>query len=99
VTPDVDGTHSPEEASSLEGLLENLGRDVIQVVAAPAGLDVFVGEPVIYDPAERSAISRGAVVLGVGLRAGTAGGDGRTSRTWCATAGRTASPSSPCRRR
>ncbi len=76
MTPDVDGTHSPEEASSLEGLLENLGRDVIQVVAAPAGLDVFVGEPVIYDPAERSAISRGAVVLGVGLRAGTAGGDG-----------------------
>jgi sugar diacid utilization regulator len=67
---------SLDEASSLEGLLENLGRDVIQVVVAPAGLGVAVGEPVIYDGAERSAISRGAVVLAVGVRAGTAQAEG-----------------------
>ncbi|HST19096.1 MAG TPA: helix-turn-helix domain-containing protein [Gaiellaceae bacterium] len=66
---------SADELSSLKGLLDNLGRDVIQVVAARGGVDVLVGEPVIYDPGERTAISRDAVVLAVGVRAGTAEGD------------------------
>jgi sugar diacid utilization regulator len=66
---------SADEPVTLEGLLDNLGRDVIQVVAAPAGLGVVVGEPVIFDAAERSAISRGAVVLAVGVRAATGEGD------------------------
>ena len=60
---------------TLEGLLDNLGRDVIQVVVAPGGLDVVVAEPVIYDAVERSAISRGAVVLAVGVAAASAQGD------------------------
>lgn len=60
---------------SLASLVENLGREVIRVVAAPNGLDVSVGEPVIYDAAEHSAISRGAVVLAVGVQATTAQGD------------------------
>jgi PucR C-terminal helix-turn-helix domain/GGDEF-like domain len=64
-----------DEQSSLADLLEKLGTDVIQVVAAPRGVDVPVGEPVIYDAAERSAISRGAIVLAVGIRAATARGD------------------------
>jgi sugar diacid utilization regulator len=60
---------------TLAGLLENLGPHVIEVVAAPAGLDVDVGEPVIYDPAERSTVSRNAVVLAVGVHPGTTQGD------------------------
>jgi DNA-binding PucR family transcriptional regulator len=64
-----------DESPTLEGLVENLGRDVIQVVVAPRGLGVIVADPVIYDAVERSAISRGAVVLAVGVAAGTAQGD------------------------
>jgi sugar diacid utilization regulator len=60
---------------TLEGLLENLGRDVMQVVVAPGGLGVVVAEPVIYDAVERSAISQGAVVLAVGVAAATAQAD------------------------
>ena len=66
---------SPEEATTLEVLLDNLGRDVVEVVVAPGGLDVPVGEPVIYDAGERVAISGGAVVLAIGVRAGTAQGE------------------------
>ena len=66
---------SADEPVTLKALLENLGRDVIQVAVAPLGLDVPVGEPVIYDAAELSAISRNAVVLAVGVRLGTARGD------------------------
>ena len=68
-----------DEPTTLKSLLDNLGSDVIQVVAAPDGLDVPVGEPVIYDAGERAAISRGAVVLAVGVRAGTAQADVMTS--------------------
>lgn len=54
---------SADEPSTLEILLDNLGRDVIQVAGASAGLDALVGEPVIYDVGEHSTISRNAVVL------------------------------------
>ena len=64
---------SADEPATLKALLENLGRDVIQVATAPRGLDVLVGEPVIYDAVELSAIARDAVVRqsasGSGLRA------------------------------
>jgi DNA-binding PucR family transcriptional regulator len=70
-----DAASEPDEQSSLAGLLENLGRDVIQVVAAPHGLDVPVRDAVIYDPTERSAIASGAIVLAVGVRAGTTQSD------------------------
>ena len=66
---------SADEPATLKALLENLGRDAIQAAAAPRGLDVLVGEPVIYDPIEASAISRDAVVLAVGVRLGTTRGD------------------------
>jgi|SRR4051794_9314254 sugar diacid utilization regulator len=78
--PVLDSTEpAGDEPATLESLLDNLGRDVIQVVAAPGGLDVPVGEPVIYDAGERSAISRGAVVLAVGVRPGTAQADRLTA--------------------
>jgi sugar diacid utilization regulator len=66
---------SGEEPATLKTLLDNLGRDVIQPVVAPAGLDMPISEPVIYDEGELSAISPDAVVLGVGVRLGTARGD------------------------
>lgn len=64
------GAAYPTEAeeSSLEGLLANLGHDVVQIVASPNGLDVPVRDLVIYDPTERSAIGAGAVVLAVGVQ-------------------------------
>ncbi|HZP71885.1 MAG TPA: helix-turn-helix domain-containing protein [Gaiellaceae bacterium] len=64
-------TPAEVEQASLGEILESLGRDVIQVLSAPAGLDLPAAEPVIYDPEERSTIARGDVVLAVGIRAGT----------------------------
>jgi len=61
-----------DEAADLEALLESLGGDVVELVAAPRGLGVAVGEPVIYDEGEHSAIAPGAVVLAVAIRPGTA---------------------------
>lgn len=61
-----------DEASDLEVLLNSLGAEVVDLVAAPNRLAVSVGDPVIYDPSERSAVSAGAVVLAVGVRPGSA---------------------------
>jgi DNA-binding PucR family transcriptional regulator len=61
-----------DEPLTLEALLENLGRGVVDVVAAPGGLAAAVVEPVIFDPLESSSISRGALVLAVGVAGGTA---------------------------
>jgi sugar diacid utilization regulator len=52
---------------SLGQLLDNVGSSVAQVIVAPRGLEVPVGEPVIYDPMEPSAMEPHAVVLGVGV--------------------------------
>jgi DNA-binding PucR family transcriptional regulator len=59
------------DAPDLEALLESLGADVIGLEAAPRGLGVSVGEPVIYDVGEHSAIAPGVVVLAVAVRPGT----------------------------
>lgn len=64
-------TRSSDQAADLQALLESLGGDVVQLVAAPRGLEVAVGEPVIYDESERSAIAPGVVVLAVAVRPGT----------------------------
>jgi DNA-binding PucR family transcriptional regulator len=61
-----------DEAADLEALLESLGGDVVELVVAPRGLGVAVGEPVIYDEGEHSAIAPGVVVLAVAIRPGTA---------------------------
>ncbi|MFZ0341331.1 MAG: helix-turn-helix domain-containing protein [Gaiellaceae bacterium] len=60
------------EAADLEALLQSLGADVVELVVAPRGLAIAVGEPVIYDEGEHSAIATGVVVLAVGVRPGTA---------------------------
>lgn len=64
-------SRSVDEPAGLEALLESLGTDVVELVAAPRGLGVAVGEPVIYDVSERSAFGPGAVVLAIGVRPGT----------------------------
>jgi DNA-binding PucR family transcriptional regulator len=61
-----------DDRTDLRALLEGLGPDIVEVVTAPQGLDVVVGEPVIFDPTEHGAIGRGAIVLAVGLGAGAA---------------------------
>lgn len=58
-------TPSNGDRPSLRHVLDNLGPAVGQIIAAPRGLDVPVGDPVIYDPLERSAIDRDAIVLAV----------------------------------
>jgi sugar diacid utilization regulator len=58
-------------ASDLELLLDSLGADVVDLVSAPGRLGVDVGEPVIYDPSERSTLGAGAVVLAVGVQPGS----------------------------
>jgi len=49
----------------LRRLLDDLGPSVGQIIAAPRGLDITIGEPVIYDPLERSAIDPDSIVLAV----------------------------------
>lgn len=64
-------SHRAEPAPAgftLGDLLLNLG--VIDVVRAPRGLDVVVGETVIHDPAAPPPLEPGAFVLGVGVDAG-----------------------------
>jgi sugar diacid utilization regulator len=52
---------------SLGQLLDNIGPSVARVIVAPRGLDIPVGEPVIYDPLERSPIEPDAIVFAVGV--------------------------------
>src|SRR5205807_3804739 len=52
----------------LAQLLDNMGPSAAQVIVAPRGLDIPVGEPVIHDPLERSPMERDAIVLAVGVR-------------------------------
>lgn len=59
---------APERAATLGALVEDLGAGILQVVAAPLGLDVTVTEPIIYDAATGSPIEKGDIVLAVGVR-------------------------------
>ena len=52
---------------TLGRLLDTVGSSVAQVVTAPAGLDVRLGEPVIYDPVDRTPLEEGSVALAVGV--------------------------------
>lgn len=56
------------DRSTLRTLLENLGTDILRVHAAPAGLDVAVGHPVIDDPEAPVPFEAGDVVMAVGTR-------------------------------
>jgi hypothetical protein len=58
-----------ERAATLGALVEDLGAGILQVIAAPLGLEVTVTEPIIYDSIGSSPIERGDIVLAVGIRA------------------------------
>lgn len=66
------GSPAENEAEvTLRQVLDNLGVGIAQVIVAPAGLDVPVGEPVIHDPGDRADVERGSIVLAVGTRPDT----------------------------
>jgi len=53
--------------ASLGELVDNLGGMVVELVAAPRGLDVALGRVVVHDPQEHVEVGNGDVVLGVGV--------------------------------
>jgi len=59
----VDDTSAP----SLRLLVDRLHPAVLDVVAAPSGLDAEIGDPVILDPVEPANVPRDAIVLAVGV--------------------------------
>ncbi|MGH9291787.1 MAG: hypothetical protein ACRDZ6_03280, partial [Acidimicrobiales bacterium] len=60
------GAKSPSRRS-IGAIAEELGLLNLQVLVAPRGLDVDVGEPVLFDPLDESIAQPGELVLGVGL--------------------------------
>lgn len=58
------------DAAHLDRLLATLGPGVLQLLAAPSGVEVPAASLMIHDPTDPLAIPRGALVLGVGLAPG-----------------------------
>jgi hypothetical protein len=56
--------------ATLGRLLQALGPGVLQVLAAPGGVDVPATSLAIHDPTDPPAVSRGTLLLGVGLAPG-----------------------------
>ncbi|MHB8507188.1 MAG: helix-turn-helix domain-containing protein [Candidatus Dormibacteria bacterium] len=56
--------------ATLAELVENLGGAVVELFAAPRGLEISLDRVVVYDSRERTEVGIGDVVLGVGLGAG-----------------------------
>ena len=67
VAPDALAPGGGRGLVSLGQLLDNMGQSVAQVIVAPRGLDVQVGDPVIYDAIDRSTPEKDAIVLAVGV--------------------------------
>jgi len=61
----------PAAEVTLRQVLDNLGPGIAQVIVAPAGLEVPVGEPVIHDPVDLADFEADAIVLAVGTRPDT----------------------------
>ena len=60
--------------ASVERILEDLGRTVLDVAASPGRLDTEVAGVAIYDPLDELHVARGGLLLGVGLDAADAAG-------------------------
>lgn len=56
-----------QRETTLSGLIEGLGYEVVRVESAPRGLDVPVGDPVIHDRLAGTSIAASDVVLAVGV--------------------------------
>lgn len=52
---------------TIERLVSDLGAGVLDVLAAPRGLDITLARTVIHDPADALEVEAGDVVLGVGV--------------------------------
>lgn len=59
-------------AATLASLLDAVGSTVLAPLEAPAGLDIPVSEPEILDPAQPDADGPHTLLLGIGLRPGSA---------------------------
>jgi hypothetical protein len=55
------------QGNTLADLVEGLGYEVVRVEVAPSGLDVPVGDPVIYDRLAGTSFAAADVVLAVGV--------------------------------
>ena len=53
--------------ATLGELVDNLGGMVVELIAAPSGLEVDLGRVVVHDPLEHIEVGAGDVVLGVGV--------------------------------
>ncbi|TML39152.1 MAG: PucR family transcriptional regulator [Actinobacteria bacterium] len=54
---------------TLARAVETLGQGIVEVLTAPAGLDVEIHGPRIYDPLDPGALGQGDLVLGVNIAA------------------------------
>ncbi|MCA1708669.1 MAG: PucR family transcriptional regulator, partial [Actinobacteria bacterium] len=54
------------EQPILADIIRNLGHGIVEVLAAPKGLEVAVLHPAIYDPVQPPVLEPGDLVLGVG---------------------------------
>ena len=53
--------------ASLKEVLECLGPGVLEVIAAPRGVEVEVTGPILFDPTDGISLEPGALVLGIGV--------------------------------
>src|SRR3954452_5125754 len=67
-TPAPAEVDPPNAQLTLGRLVEQLGSGVLDVVVAPAGLDVAGGQPAIHDPTEPLRAERNDVILAVAVR-------------------------------
>jgi len=68
VTSGTDVTAASEVAHhTLRTLIERLHPALFELVTAPRGIDVDVGDPVILDPSEPTPEAADAIVLAVGI--------------------------------
>jgi hypothetical protein len=58
---------SPADVGRLDELLDTLGPSLVDVLCAPRGLDIPVGEPVIFDPIGESTARQHDLLLAVGV--------------------------------
>ncbi|MFJ6216601.1 PucR family transcriptional regulator [Streptomyces sp. NPDC092296] len=66
--PTPEPVQQPEEGVSLRQLLMSLGEPLVELQAAPAGLDVEVRDVAILDPEDPAQALPGELVLAIGAR-------------------------------
>lgn len=69
-TEDTTRRSTAASTVTLGGLIDTLSSVIVEMAAAPAGLDQPVGEVIIHDLSEPTTIQAGDVVLAVGVRPG-----------------------------